>query len=104
MISQDFQKQVRGYGLTTAHILYRSPAVNRGKRPRAPAQPSKMIVDIAIGKVPDREVETRKALTGKEAAEVGEKKACNFPTENKTEGDSVKSCTSEMEGKNALSC
>ena len=23
MISQDFQKQVRDYGLTTAHILYR---------------------------------------------------------------------------------
>ncbi len=25
MISQDFQKQVKGYGLTTAHILYRRP-------------------------------------------------------------------------------
>jgi len=25
MISQDFQKQVRGYGLTTAQILYRRP-------------------------------------------------------------------------------
>jgi len=86
MISQDFQKQVRGYGLTTAHILYRSPAVNRGKRPRAPAQPSKMIVDIAIGKVPDREVETRKALTGKEAAEVGEKKrATSLPKTRRKE-------------------
>jgi len=25
MISQDFQKQATGYGLTTAHILYRRP-------------------------------------------------------------------------------
>jgi uncharacterized protein Usg len=25
MISQDFQKQVKGYGLTPAHILYRRP-------------------------------------------------------------------------------
>ena len=25
MISQDFQKQVKGYGLTTANILYRRP-------------------------------------------------------------------------------
>lgn len=25
MISQDFQKQLAGYGLTTAHILYRLP-------------------------------------------------------------------------------
>jgi len=25
MVSRDFQKQVDGYGLTTAHILYRRP-------------------------------------------------------------------------------
>ena len=25
MISQDFQKQIKGYGLTTANILYRRP-------------------------------------------------------------------------------
>ena len=25
MVSEDFQKQVAGYGLTTAHILYRRP-------------------------------------------------------------------------------
>ena len=25
MVSEDFQKQVLGYGLTTAHILYRRP-------------------------------------------------------------------------------
>ena len=25
MVSEDFQKQVNGYGLTTAHILYRRP-------------------------------------------------------------------------------
>jgi uncharacterized protein Usg len=25
MVSKDFQKQVDGYGLTTAHILYRRP-------------------------------------------------------------------------------
>jgi len=25
MVSEDFQKQVMGYGLTTAHILYRLP-------------------------------------------------------------------------------
>jgi uncharacterized protein Usg len=25
MVSEDFRKQVRGYGLTTAHILYRRP-------------------------------------------------------------------------------
>jgi uncharacterized protein Usg len=25
MVSPDFQKQVEGYGLTTAHILYRRP-------------------------------------------------------------------------------
>ncbi len=25
MVSKDFQKQVAGYGLTTAHILYRLP-------------------------------------------------------------------------------
>jgi hypothetical protein len=25
MVSEDFRNQVRGYGLTTAHILYRRP-------------------------------------------------------------------------------
>jgi uncharacterized protein Usg len=25
VISQDFQKRIKGYGLTTAHILYRRP-------------------------------------------------------------------------------
>jgi uncharacterized protein Usg len=25
MVSEDFQRQVKGYGLTTAHILYRRP-------------------------------------------------------------------------------
>jgi uncharacterized protein Usg len=25
MVSEDFRKQVSGYGLTTAHILYRRP-------------------------------------------------------------------------------
>lgn len=25
MVSEDFKKQIKGYGLTTAHILYRRP-------------------------------------------------------------------------------
>jgi len=25
MVSEDFRKQVKGFGLTTAHILYRRP-------------------------------------------------------------------------------
>ena len=101
MISQDFSEAGEGYGLTTAHIPCRRPAVNRGKRPRAPAQLAKMIVDIAIGKVPDREVETRKALTGEGGCRGWRKKSVQPPYRKQ---DSVKSCTSEMEGKNALSC